>query len=100
MTRVRSPEEPCAAKVARTVLETSGGSDPLAEFNRALRLAVLWRKLLQGTYHAKGDRWGERMLSRRETCRLRRKPTFPVLVDTVTCSFNGQHPDASWIETI
>ncbi len=34
MTGVRSIEEPCAAKVARTVLKTSGGSDPLAEFNR------------------------------------------------------------------
>jgi hypothetical protein len=45
MTRVRSTEEPCAAKVARTVLETSGGSDPLAEFNRALRPAVIARKV-------------------------------------------------------
>jgi hypothetical protein len=41
MTRDRSSEKPCAAKVARTVLETSGGSDPLAEFNRARRFAVL-----------------------------------------------------------
>jgi hypothetical protein len=45
MTRVRSTEEPCAAKVARTVLKTSGGSDPLAEFNRALRPAVIARKV-------------------------------------------------------
>ena len=97
MTRVRSTEEPCAAKVARTVLETSGGSDPLAEFNRALRFAVLWRKSMQGTYNAKGDRWVERILSLRETCRLRGRPTFPVLVDAVTCSFNGQQPDVSWI---
>lgn len=33
MTRACSTEEPCAAKVACTVLETSGGSDLLAEFN-------------------------------------------------------------------
>jgi hypothetical protein len=45
MTRVRSTEEPCAAKVARTVLETSGGSDPLAEFNQALRPAVIARQV-------------------------------------------------------
>jgi transposase len=64
---------------------------------RALRFAVLWRKLMQGTYNAKGDRWVERILSLRETCRLRGKPTFPVLVDAVTCYFNGQHPDVSWI---
>jgi hypothetical protein len=97
MTRVRSTEEPCAAKEARTVLETSGGSDPLAEFNRALRFAVLWRKISQGSYNAKGDRWVERILSLRETCRLRGRPTFPVLVHAVTCSFNGQYPDISWI---
>jgi transposase len=64
---------------------------------RALRFAVLWRKLMQGTYNAKGDRWVERILSLRETCRLRGLRTFPVLVDAVACSFNGQHPDVSWI---
>jgi transposase len=64
---------------------------------RALRFAVLWRKMMQGTYNAKGDRWVERILSVRETCRLRGIPTFPVLVEAVTCSFNGQPPDMSWI---
>jgi transposase len=64
---------------------------------RALRFAVLWRKLMQGTYNEKGDRWVERILSLRETCRLRGIPTFPVLVEAVTCYFNGQHPDVSWI---
>jgi transposase len=64
---------------------------------RALRFAVLWRKIMQGTYNEKGDRWVERVLSVRETCRLRGLPTFPILVDAVTCYFNGQHPDVSWI---
>jgi transposase len=64
---------------------------------RALRFAVLWRKMMQGTYNAKGDRWVERILSLRETCRLRGKPTFLVLVDAVTCYFHGQPPDVSWI---
>jgi transposase len=64
---------------------------------RALRFAVLWRKLMQGTYNEKGDRWVERILSLRETCRLQGRPTFPVLVDAVTCSFNRQPPDLSWI---
>jgi len=64
---------------------------------RALRCAVLWRKMMQGTYHEKGDRWVERILSVRETCRLRGVPTFPVLVVAVTCYFNDQHPDVSWI---
>jgi transposase len=100
MTRVRSIEEPCAANVARTVLKTSGGSDPLAEFNRALRFAVLWRRMLQGTFNAKGDRWVERILSVRETCRLRGIATFPVLVDAVTCYFKGQHPDTFWVKPL
>jgi transposase len=64
---------------------------------RALRFAVVWRKLMQGTYNAKGDRWVERILSVRETCRLRSIPTFPILVEAVTCFFNGRHPDVSWI---
>jgi hypothetical protein len=49
--------------------------------------------MMQGTYNAKGDRWIERILSVRETCRLQGRPTFPVLVEAVTCSFNGQPPD-------
>jgi transposase len=64
---------------------------------RALRFAVLWRKIMQGTYNAKGDRWVERILSVRETCRLRGLPTFPILVEAVRCSFIGQQPDTSWI---
>jgi transposase len=64
---------------------------------RALRFAVLWRKLMQGTYSEKGDRWVGRILSLRETCRLRGMCTFPILVHAVTCSFNGQPPDVSWI---
>ena len=64
---------------------------------RALRFAVLWRKLMQGTYNEKGDRWVERILSLRETCRLRGIPTFPILVEAVTCAFNGQPLEVSWI---
>jgi transposase len=64
---------------------------------RALRFAVLWRKIMQGIYNKKGDRWVERLLSVRETCRLRGRPTFPVLVEAVMCYFKGQHPDVSWI---
>jgi transposase len=64
---------------------------------RALRFAVLWRKMMQGTYNEKGDRWVEQILSVRETCRLQGRPTFPVLVDAVTRSFNRQPPDLSWI---
>jgi transposase len=64
---------------------------------RALRFAVLWRKIMQGTYNEKGDRWVKRILSLREACRLRGLPTFPIFVNAVTCYFTGQHPDVSWI---
>jgi hypothetical protein len=97
MTRDRSTEEPCAAKVARTVLKTSGRGDPLAEFNRALRFGVLWRKRSLGTASDKGNHWVERILSLKETCRLHARATYTVLVDAITHFFHGQQPDLSWI---
>ena len=97
MTRDRSTEEPCAAKVACTVLETSGGSDPLAEFNRALRFAVMWRKGSSGTQSDKGNCWVERTLSLRQTCRQLGQATFGVLIDAVTSAFEGRQPDLAWL---
>ena len=97
MTRDRSTEEPCAAKVACTVLKTSGRGDPLAEFNRAFRCGVLWRKRSLGTESTKGNRWVERILSLKETCRLHARATYAVLVDALTRFFQGQQPDLSWI---
>jgi transposase len=64
---------------------------------RALRFAVIWRRLMQGTSSEKGDRWVERILSVKETCRLKGMSTFDVLVDAVTCYFKGQAPDVSWV---
>jgi len=97
MTRDRSIEEPCAAKVACTVLKTSGGSDLLAEFNRDVRCGVLWRKRSLGSASDKGNRWVERVLSLKETCRLQARATYAVLVEAVTCFFHGQPPELSWI---
>jgi len=97
MTRDHSTEEPCAAKVACTVLKTSGRGDPLAEFNRALRCGVLWRKRSLGTASDKGNRWVERILSLKETCRLQTRATYTVLVDAITSFFSGQPPDLSWL---
>jgi transposase len=64
---------------------------------RALQFAGLWRKLKQGTSNEKGDRWVERTLSLRDTCRLQSLPTCPLLVEAITCYFNGLRPDVSWI---
>src|SRR5215813_14113547 len=99
MTRDRSTEEPCAAKVACTVLKTSGRGDSLAEFNRAWRFGVLWRKRSLGTASEKGNRWVERILSLKETCRLRARSTYAVLVEAMTSFFHGHLSDLSWINT-
>jgi transposase len=64
---------------------------------RALRFAVLWRRMMQGSFNEKGDRWVERILSLRETCRLRGLATYPALVQALTCSFQNRTPDVSWI---
>lgn len=64
---------------------------------RALRFGVLWRKRSQGTKSESGDRWVERILSLRQTCRLRGMTTFSILVDAAQCHFTGQPPDLTWI---
>ena len=66
---------------------------------RALRFGVLWRKRSLGTASAKGNRWVERILSLKETCRLQARSTYNVLVDAVAGFFHGQQPDLSWINT-
>jgi transposase len=57
---------------------------------RAHRFGVLWRKRSQGTCSEKGHRWVERVLSVRHTCRIRGRPTFPMLVEAVSCLFKGR----------
>lgn len=64
---------------------------------RALRFGVLWRKRSLGTASDKGNRWVERLLSLRETCRLHARATYEVLVQAMTSWFTGQHPDLAWI---
>lgn len=64
---------------------------------RALRFGVIWRKRCFGSQSDKGARWVERILSTKETCRLKNKASFPVLVDLVQAYFKEQQPDLSWI---
>ena len=64
---------------------------------RALRCGVLWRKRSLGTASTKGNRWVERILSLKETCRLQARSTYSVLVDAVASFFQGHQPDLSWI---
>jgi transposase len=78
-------------------LEKSGVSPTNNHAERMLRFAVCWRKRSFGTVSDKGNRWVERILSLRQTCRLRTRRTFPVLVDAIDCYFKEQEPDLAWI---
>src|SRR5215510_5235535 len=79
MTRAHSTEEPCAGRLARTVLKTSGGSDPLAEFNRALRHAVQWRKTSYGTDSIAGSHFVENVLTVVASCRQQERNVLDYL---------------------
>lgn len=57
---------------------------------RALRHAVLWRKTSNGTQTQAGERFVERILSIRETCRLNNRPLHDYLVDVHTARVTGQ----------
>jgi len=80
-----------------TFLYEHGVSPTNNHAERALRFAVIWRKRSFGTQSEKGDRWVERILSLRQTCRLRQKQTFPVLVEAISSYFKGKAPDIAWI---
>ncbi len=77
------------------------GVDPTNNFGeRIIRFGVLWRKRSQGTKSDKGNRWVERILSLRQTCRLQRKSTFAVLVEAMDSYFKEQDPDLAWIQQV
>jgi transposase len=56
---------------------------------RALRFAVLLRKRSGGTRTDHGDRFIERLLTIRETCRLQRRNLHHYLLDTTTAALHG-----------
>ena len=81
-----------------TFLDPPGVVDPTNNrAERALRFAVLWRKRSLGTQSEKGCRWVERILSLKETCRLRARATFPVLVDLIQAYFQNKDPNLAWV---
>lgn len=92
-----------AARLLREVdslwlfLEKGGVSPTNNHAERMLRFAVCWRKRSYGSVTDKGQRWAERILSLRQTCRLRAKRTFPVLVEAIDSYFKEQKPDLAWI---
>ncbi len=57
---------------------------------RALRHAVLLRRIQGGTQSEQGNRWVERILSIRETLRLQDRPVLDYLIDAATAARAGQ----------
>ena len=101
------PDETDAGKLARQIvreidslwvfLDHKGVEPTNNRAERALRFGVLWRKRSLGTQSEKGNRWVERILSFKETCRLKAMATFPALVDCVKAYFENSPPKLSWI---
>ena len=59
---------------------------------RAVRHAVLMRKIQGGTQSDHGSRWIERIQSTRETCRLQHRPVLTWLIDAATATHHGKRP--------
>ena len=78
----------------------SGVSPTNNHAERMLRFAVIWRKRSLGTASERGDRWVERILSLRQTCRIQGRRTFPVLVEAMTAAFQCQAPNVGWITAL
>ena len=78
-------------------LEEQGVEPTNNRAERALRAGVLWRKRSKGTQSDKGDRWVERILSLKQTCRMRSIPTFPILVEAIDSFFKEREPNLNWL---
>lgn len=59
---------------------------------RALRPAVIWRKLSFGTQTAKGSRFMETILTVVETCHKQSRNSFHYLAEAMQAHFAGQQP--------
>jgi transposase len=57
---------------------------------RALRPAVIYRKLSFGTQSARGSRYLERLLSVSETCRVQQRNAYQYLVEAMEAKFAGE----------
>ncbi len=57
---------------------------------RALRPAVIYRKLSFGTQSASGSRFVERLLSVSETCRLQNRNAYQYLIEAMEAHFAGR----------
>jgi transposase len=80
-----------------TFLQEEGIGPTNNHAERMLRFPVIWRKRSFSTRREKGERFVERILSVRQTCRIQKKRTYPVLVDAFKSFFQGKRPDIAFI---
>jgi transposase len=73
-----------------TFLEVDGVEPTNNASERALRHAVIWRKLSFGTQSAEGSRFVETMLTVIETCRQQNRNVFDFVTQAVTTHIAGQ----------
>lgn len=75
-----------------TFLEADGVEPTNNAAERALRHAVIWRKLSFGTQSAAGSRFVETLLTTIETCRQQDRNVFQFVTQTVEAHLHGQKP--------
>ena len=73
-----------------TFLDREGVEPTNNASERALRHAVIWRKLSFGTQSAAGSRFVETMLSVIETCRQQNRNLFSFVTQAIEAHFAGQ----------
>lgn len=78
-----------------TFLDAQGVKPTNNAGERSLRFPVIYRKRSFGTRQVCGERFVERIMSLRQTCRLQARRTFPVLVDAFQAWLNRSSPDVA-----
>ncbi len=73
-----------------TFTEVQGVEPTNNTAERALRPAVIYRKLSFGTQSSSGSRYLERILTVSETCRLQHRSPYQYLVELMQAKFDGQ----------
>jgi len=73
-----------------TFLDVEGIEPTNNAAERALRSAVILRKLSFGTQSSRGSRYLERILSVSETCRLQRRNAYEYLISVMQAKFAGE----------
>lgn len=74
-----------------TFIDTQGIEPTNNTAERALRPAVIYRKLSFGTQSAAGSRYVERILTVTQTCHLQRRSPYQYLVSAMQAAFAGLH---------